>query len=109
MEIENRRWSEHDGRAEHAGRAHEQRTHAGQDPIQCAEIRRPVSRAIENEQLLLDQERFGHDRPQTTGAQQPSEGGDQVDEQDEQVAHRHILATCPTIAKLDTLTGLRAD
>ncbi len=47
--------------------------------------------------------------PQTAGAQQPREGGDQVDEQDEQVAHRHILATSLGIAKLDTLTGLRAD
>ena len=107
MEIEDRRWSEHDGRAEHAGRAHEERTHAGEDPIRWAEIRRPLTRAIENQQLLLDQQRFGDDRPQTTGAHEPSKGGDQVDEQDEQVAHRHILATCPGIAKLDTLTGLR--
>ena len=33
------------------------------------------------------------------------EGGDQVDEQDDRVAHRHILATSPRITKLDTLTG----
>ena len=32
-------------------------------PIRHAEIRRPVSRAIENQQLMLDQERFGDDRP----------------------------------------------
>ncbi len=73
--------SEHDGRAEHAGRAHEERTHAGDDPIRCAEVRRPLTRAIENQQLLLDQKRFGDDRPQTAGAQQPRQGGDQVDEQ----------------------------
>ncbi len=108
MEIEDRRWSEHDGRAEHAGRTHEERTHASEDSIRRAEVRRPLSRAIEDEQLLLDQKRLGDDRPQTAGAHQPSEGDDQVDEQDEQVAHRHILATSPTIAKLDTLTGLRA-
>ena len=99
--------SQDDGRANHPGRAHEERTHAGEDTVRCAEIRRAVSRAIENEQLLLDQKRFGDDRPQTAGAQQPSEGGDQVDEQDEQVAHRHILATSARITKLDTLTGLR--
>ena len=33
-----------------------------------AEIRRPVPRAIQNEQLLLDQDRFSHDRPQAAGA-----------------------------------------
>ena len=107
MESQDRRWSEYDGHAEHAGRAHEQRTHAGEDPIRWAEIRRSVSRAIENEQLLLDQKRFGDDRPQTAGAHEPSQGGDQVDEQDDRVAHRHILATSPRITKLDTLTGLR--
>ena len=107
MESQDRRRSQDDGRAEHAGRAHEERTHAGEDTVRCAEIRRAVSRAIENEQLLLDQKRFGDDRPQTARAQQPSEGGDQVDAQDEQVAHRHILATSPRITKLDTLTGLR--
>ena len=47
------------------------------------------------------------DSATTAGAHQPSQGGDQVDEQDEQVAHRHILATSPGIAKLDNLTGLR--
>ena len=67
-------------------------------------IRRPVSRAIENEQLLLDQKRLGHDRPQAAGNHQPSQGGDQVDEQDEQVAYRNILATTLKITKLDTLT-----
>ena len=72
MEIEDRRRSQYDCRAEHAGRAHEERTHAGQDPIRRAEIRRPVPRAIEDEQLLLDQERFGDDRPQTAGTHQPS-------------------------------------
>ena len=95
--------------AERSTRAgpHEERTDAGEDPIRRAEVRRPLSRAIKNEQLLLDQKRLGDDRPQTAGAQQPRKGGDQVDKQDEQVAHRHILATSPRIAKLDTLTGLR--
>ena len=54
MESQDRRRSQDDGRAEHAGRAHEQRTDASEDPIRRAEVRRPLSRAIENEQLLLD-------------------------------------------------------
>ena len=63
MEVQDRRRSEHDRRAEHTSRAHEQRTDTGEDPIRHAEIRRPVSRAIETQQLMLDQERFGDDRP----------------------------------------------
>ena len=88
---------------------HEQCTHAGEDPIRRAEIRRPVPRAIQNEQLLLDQDRFSHDRPQAAGAHQPGQGGDQVHQQDDRVAHRNILATTPRITKLDNLNGLRAE
>ena len=90
-------------------RAHEQCTHAGEDPIRRAEIRRPVPRAIQNEQLLLDQDRFSHDRPQAARAHQPGQGGDQVHQQDDRVAHRNILATTPRITKLDNLNGLRAE
>ena len=100
--------TQYDRRADHAGLAHEQRTHAGKDPIRRAQVRSPVPRAIENQQLLLDQKRFGHDRPQTAGAHQPSQGGDQVDEQDELVAHRDILATFPRITTHDNLNGLRS-
>ena len=108
MEVQDRRRSQYDRRAEHAGRAHEQRTHAGEDPVRRAKVRRPVPRAIEDEQLLLDQKRLGDDRPQAAGTHQSREGGDQVHQQDEQVAHRHILATSPRITKLDRLTGLRS-
>ena len=35
--------------------------------------------------------RLGHDRPQAAGTHQPSQGGDQVHQQDERVAPRNIL------------------
>ena len=72
-------------------------------------ITRAGPRAIQNEQLLLDQDRFSHDRPQAAGAHQPGQGGDQVHQQDDRVAHRNILATTPRITKLDNLNGLRAE
>ena len=40
---------------------------------------------------------------------QPGQGGDQVHQQDDRVAHRNILATTPRITKLDNLNGLRAE
>ena len=43
------------------------------------------------------------------GAHQPGQGGDQVHQQDDRVAHRNILATTPRITKLDNLNGLRAE
>ena len=68
----------HSRRRAGINRIDKQCTHAGEDPIRRAEIRRPVPRAIQHEQLLLDQDRFSHDRPQAAGAHQPGQGGDQV-------------------------------
>ena len=48
-------------------------------------------------------------RSQAAGAHQPGQGGDQVHQQDDRVAHRNILATTPRITKLDNLNGLRAE
>ena len=101
MEAQNRRRSKDDRRANHPGRTHEQRTDPSEDPIRRAEGGRPVPRAIENQQLLLHQERFGHDSPQTAGAHQPSQYGEQVNQQNDQVAHREILAASPRITRRD--------
>ena len=101
MIPQDRRRSEHDPRADHTVRAHEQRTDTGDHPIRRSEVLRPLPRAIENQQLMLDRERFSHDRPQTAGARQPSQCGDQVDPQDDAVARRDILAISPRITRLD--------
>ncbi len=54
--------------------------------------------------VLLDQERLGDHGARTAGAHQPSQGGDQVNQQDDQVAHRDILAITPRITRLDIST-----
>ena len=60
--------------------------------------------------IVAGQFRFMHQRrPQAAGAHQPGQGGDQVHQQDDRVAHRNILATTPRITKLDNLNGLRAE
>ena len=60
----------------------------------------------------------GHDDPSMTrfpsssagvalGPVSCAQGGAQVNQQDAQVAHRHILATTPRITTLDNLNGWR--
>jgi hypothetical protein len=39
MEAQDRRRPDHDRRADDTGRAHEERTHAGEDPIRRSEVR----------------------------------------------------------------------
>src|SRR5262245_51624216 len=48
----------------------EERTHASHDAISEAEIRRSFPRPIENEQLLLEEHRFGDHRPGAGGTGQ---------------------------------------
>ena len=109
MEVQDRRRFQHDRRTDHAGRAHEERTHAGEDPIESAEVRRALTGATQDQELLLDQERLGDHGARTAGAYQPSQGGDQVDQQDEKVAHRDILATSPRITRRDFSTDCGTD
>ena len=61
--------------------------HHHQNPMGSQEVRRPFSRSIENRQLVLDQERFGHHRTQTAGTQKPSKRRNEVNQKDNQVAH----------------------
>ena len=109
MEVQDRRRSEHDRRAEHTSRAHEQRTDTGEDPIRRSEVWRALTGARQNQELLLHQERLGDHGASAAGAQQPSQCDDQVNQQDDQVAHRDILATSPRITRRDISTDYGTD
>ncbi len=89
-EIKDRRRLQNDGRKNRARRTHEQSTDTHKDPARSSEVRRPLPRAIENQQLVFGQKRFGHDRTQTTRSKEPSERRNEVNEQDNHVAHRAI-------------------
>jgi hypothetical protein len=72
-------------------RAHEERTHASNDAIGEAEIRRPFPRPIENEQLLLEEHRFGDHRPGAAGTGEAGDCRQQMEDEDGEVAHATIL------------------
>ena len=93
MEIQNRRRFEHNGRSNQSRGTHQQSTDSGNDPVGSFEIRSSFPRSIEDEHLLLDQQRFGDNRTQTAGTEKPSQRRNEVDEQDNHVAYGEILAT----------------
>ena len=109
MEVQDRRRFQHDRRADHAGTTHKKRPHAGEDSIRCAEVWRASTGAIQDQKLLLDQKRLGDHGASAAGAHQPSQCGDEVNQQDDQVAHRDILATIPRITRLDISTDCGTD
>jgi hypothetical protein len=76
-----------DGDFQDALRRHEYRTQSEQDAVKGPQLRGPFSRSIQNQQLVLQENRFGGDRTGTTGGDDPDDRDDQVSKQDEPIAH----------------------
>jgi hypothetical protein len=83
---------QNDGGTKGTCRAHEQCTHAGNDPIRDMRVGRTFCAPIEDEQLMLDQHGFG-DGTESTRRRQPGQGDDQMNEQ---IAKSHIRAMVST-------------
>jgi hypothetical protein len=71
---------------------HAQGTQAGDHAIGGTEIGRPFSRAIEDQQLVLDEHGFGHHGTGAAGTGEPGECRQQMQKKDRQIAHGVILA-----------------
>jgi hypothetical protein len=48
--------------------------------------------AIQDQELMLEQKRLGNDGTGTARSEQASQGSDEMDEEDDQIAHHRILA-----------------
>ncbi len=75
------------GCTEEARWPHEQGAQAGDDPIRGTQVGSTLAATLEDQQLMPEQHRFGHDGPETTWPSQPHQGDDQMNEQDDAVAH----------------------
>jgi hypothetical protein len=83
---------QHKGRPEQASGTQPQRQPAGQDPVPRGQIRRWLPGAIRDQELMLEQKRLGNDGTGTARSEQASQGSDEMDEKDDQIAHHRILA-----------------
>jgi hypothetical protein len=91
MKAQQRRRFEDDRGTDQPARAQEESTEAGNHAIRGAEIGRPFSGPIEDQQLLLDKDGFSHHATGAAGTGEPSHGRQQMQKQDGQIAHRTIL------------------
>ena len=78
MEMQQRGRPERDGGAEKACPANEKSTQTGDDTIGDAQVGRALSAPIEDEQLMFDQNRLGHDRTKAPWSRQPGNCDDQL-------------------------------
>ena len=71
MEAQERRGLEDDGGTNQPPRTHEERANAGDDTISDGEMGSTSPRAIQNQQLVLDEDGLGHHRPHATWTGEP--------------------------------------
>jgi len=87
VKTQQRRRLGYQGHFTQALRRYQKRVESKQQPIPRAQIWGPPLRTFHDEQLMLDGERFRHDRANTAGTGKSREGHQQVAEQWEQQFH----------------------
>ena len=91
MEIQQSRWFECDRRAQETFRPDPQRTHAGDEPIRNAEIGCAPAAAIHDQKLMFNENGLGKDRTQAAGTDEPENCGDEMDQENKEIAHVRIV------------------
>ena len=78
---------QNDGGTENACRAYEKGTQTGDNPIGGAQVGCTLAAPIEDQELMPDQRGFGNNGADSARPCQSGYGDDQMNEQDEQIAH----------------------
>src|SRR5580700_1624965 len=80
--------------------AHNEGSQPEHKAIEHGEIRRTLSGAIADQELMFEQERFSCDLARAARAEEFREGHEQMDRQEEQIAHELKLSCRPIYARL---------
>ena len=80
--------------------AHKEGSQPEHKAIKHGEIRRTLSGAIADQELMFEQERFSCDLARAARAEEFREGHEQMDRQEEQIAYELKLSCRPTYARL---------
>ena len=83
---------QNDGRTNQPGRPHQESAPTGDDAIRKAEIRSPLARAMEDQQLMFNQDGLGHYGTDAARPRQSGDSRDEVDEKDHEIAHFRMVA-----------------
>ena len=87
MEAHQRGGFEDDGGTDQPARTDDPRAHPGDHAISEAEVGGTSARAIQNQQLVLDEDGLSHDCTRAARTGEPGDGRQEVEQQDNQVAH----------------------
>src|ERR1700722_18891598 len=94
VKAEQGRGLQHNGKAEQASGTQPERQPASKNPVRHGQIRRSLPGAIQDQELMLKQKRLGNEGTGTAWSEQTSQGSDEMDQKDDQIAHHKIVAGC---------------
>jgi hypothetical protein len=92
MELHDGGQFDDDGCPQQAGGAQPPSAEGGDNTIDRPQVWGPLAGAVQHQQLLLEEYGLGNDRAGTAGHEKSSDGRDQMNQQDEGIAHPGILA-----------------
>jgi hypothetical protein len=89
MEAQERRGLEDDAGTNQPPRTHEERADAGDEAISEVKIGSTPPRAIQNQQLVFEEDGFRNHRPRAAWTGDAGDSRHEVEQEDNQIAHRH--------------------
>ena len=92
VKVQKGRRLQHDGRTDEPGRSHKQSAPAGDEAIRKAEIGSALARAIEDQELLFDEDGLGNYGTDAAGTRKSGGGREEMDEKDHEIAHFRMVA-----------------
>jgi len=92
VDIQESRRLQYNSRTDDASGAHEKYAQTSDNPIEYVQMGCPLPRAIENQQLMFDEDRLGNYRTDPARPRKSSNGSDEMDEKDDEIGHLRILA-----------------
>jgi len=99
LKVQKGRRLQHDRRTDKPGRPHKQSTPTGHEAIREAKLGSAMARAIEDQQLMFDENGLGNYGTYAARTRQSGDGGEEMDEKDQEIAHCRIVARNRKVAE----------
>ena len=87
MELKQCRWLQDDRGSDEPTWLNQKGTDASEKPVNGAKVWRSASRPINDQQLVLEQYRLGHDRAQTSMPSEPYDSRNEMKKEEDHIAH----------------------
>jgi hypothetical protein len=92
LKVQKGRRLQHDGGTDDPGRLHKQSAPAGDEAIREAKMGSAMARAIEDQQLMFNENGLGNHGTDAARTRKSGDGGEEMDEKDQEIAHFRMVA-----------------